>query len=157
MTAPAARSVPPTLTAIARARLDTCHPDIIRVVVAVANTFLIQVITGTRSREEQAAVFAAGRSRAQWPNSYHNQTPSLAVDLAPMVADPARPGRLTIDWNDLAGFQELADAMKHHAAAFGVPLEWGGDWKSFKDRPHFQLGKDHPDVAAWLATRQRRI
>ena len=21
----------------------------------------------------------------------------------------------------------------------GVPIEWGGDWRTFKDGPHFQL------------------
>jgi peptidoglycan L-alanyl-D-glutamate endopeptidase CwlK len=29
--------------------------------------------------------------------------------------------------------------MKTAAAAEGVPVEWGGDWRSFFDGPHFQL------------------
>ena len=29
--------------------------------------------------------------------------------------------------------------MKACAADLGVPLEWGGDWKTLKDGPHFQL------------------
>jgi peptidoglycan LD-endopeptidase CwlK len=157
MSAPVARAVPAALSAIARERLNTCHMDLIRVVVAVADALPIQVICGHRSRAEQDAAFNSRASKLQWPRSYHNQTPSLAVDLAPMKPDPARSGRLTIDWNDAAGFRDLADAMKRHAAAFGIPLEWGGDWKGFRDAPHFQLGRDHPDVAAWLATRAKGV
>ncbi|WP_049613866.1 M15 family metallopeptidase, partial [Yersinia pekkanenii] len=27
----------------------------------------------------------------------------------------------------------------------GVPIEWGGDWKTLKDGPHFQLPhKEYP-------------
>ena len=29
--------------------------------------------------------------------------------------------------------------MKAAAKKEGVLLEWGGDWKTFKDGPHFQL------------------
>ena len=31
----------------------------------------------------------------------------------------------------------LADAAA--AANLGTPIEWGGDWVSFKDGPHWQL------------------
>jgi peptidoglycan L-alanyl-D-glutamate endopeptidase CwlK len=30
--------------------------------------------------------------------------------------------------------------MKDAAEELEVDLEWGGDWKSFPDGPHFQLG-----------------
>lgn len=36
-------------------------------------------------------------------------------------------------------YAKLAKAMKQAAKELGVPLEWGSDWKSFKDGPHFQL------------------
>jgi peptidoglycan L-alanyl-D-glutamate endopeptidase CwlK len=29
--------------------------------------------------------------------------------------------------------------MKQAAMDLGVQIEWGGDWTSFKDGPHFQL------------------
>jgi peptidoglycan L-alanyl-D-glutamate endopeptidase CwlK len=65
-----------------------------------------------------------------------------AVDLAPwMMVD----GRMTIDWESDAGWEAVADAMKSSAYALNVPLEWGGDWKKFVDKPHFQLSRDtHP-------------
>ena len=35
--------------------------------------------------------------------------------------------------------------MKLAAEDIGIPLEWGGDWTSFKDGPHFQLPwRDYP-------------
>jgi len=55
-----------------------------------------------------------------------------AVDLAPLVGG-------AIPWDEWARFKELADVVKACAAELGVPVEWGGDWKTFKDGPHFQL------------------
>jgi peptidoglycan L-alanyl-D-glutamate endopeptidase CwlK len=35
--------------------------------------------------------------------------------------------------------------VKRAAQEVGVPVEWGGDWKSFKDGPHWQLPfKEYP-------------
>lgn len=36
-------------------------------------------------------------------------------------------------------YHKLADAMKQAAKELNVPIEWGGDWRTFKDGPHFQL------------------
>jgi peptidoglycan L-alanyl-D-glutamate endopeptidase CwlK len=48
-------------------------------------------------------------------------------------------GPVPLDWQDLAAFRRMADAMKRAAAAEGVPIVWGGDWKGFVDGPHFEL------------------
>ena len=60
------------------------------------------------------------------PNGY-----SHAVDVAAMLE-----GKLRWDW-PLYG--RIALAMKAAATKEGVPLEWGGDWRSFKDGPHDPL------------------
>ncbi|MGE8636345.1 MAG: M15 family metallopeptidase, partial [Achromobacter piechaudii] len=39
-------------------------------------------------------------------------------------------------------FADLAGVVKACAVELGVPVEWGGDWKSFKDEPHFQIPRD---------------
>ncbi|MBB1175118.1 M15 family peptidase, partial [Klebsiella pneumoniae] len=62
-----------------------------------------------------------------------------AVDLAPLVGG-------AIPWNDWEQFRRLADVVKACAAELGTPVEWGGDWKSLKDGPHFQLPR------GWTAT-----
>ncbi len=36
-------------------------------------------------------------------------------------------------------YEALASQVKAAAAAEGVLVEWGGDWRSFFDGPHFQL------------------
>ena len=35
--------------------------------------------------------------------------------------------------------QQISQAMKDAASKVGVGVNWGGDWKSFKDAPHFEL------------------
>jgi hypothetical protein len=51
-----------------------------------------------------------------------------AVDLVPYP----------VSW-DWKYFYPIAEAMKDAARELNVELEWGGDWKSFPDGPHFQL------------------
>lgn len=137
------------LSNVSRERLNTCHPDLIRLVEAVNAEMTVQVCCGVRTKAEQDAAFNGGQSKAAWPNSYHNQTPSLAVDLAPLIPSKTMPGRLTIDWSDLVAFAEMAALVKERARELSIEIEWGGDWRTFKDRPHFQLGREHPAVKAW--------
>lgn len=39
--------------------------------------------------------------------------------------------------------QRIAQAVKASAAAENVPLTWGGDFRTFKDAPHFELAGPH--------------
>lgn len=36
-------------------------------------------------------------------------------------------------------YEKIAQAFKQAAAELGIAIEWGGDWASLKDGPHFQL------------------
>lgn len=105
------------------------HPDLVRVVRRAAEITAIDFIVteGLRSQARQKQLVAAGASKTM--KSRH--LTGHAVDLAALVA-----GKVRWDWPLYA---KLAEAMKRAAAELGVPLEWGGDWKSFKDGPHFQL------------------
>ena len=145
MTASVARALSPA----SKDRLATCHPDLIRLVNAL--DVPVMVVCGYRGRAEQDAAFNGGQSKAAWPNSYHNQSPSLAVDLVPLTPSKALPGKMVIDWSDTAAFDALAATVKAKAGELGIPITWGGDFRAFKDRPHYQLGPDHPAVKAWLA------
>jgi peptidoglycan LD-endopeptidase CwlK len=40
---------------------------------------------------------------------------------------------------DAKKLTEVAKAMKQAAKELGVGIQWGGDWTSFVDRPHFEL------------------
>jgi peptidoglycan L-alanyl-D-glutamate endopeptidase CwlK len=116
-------------------RLEGVHPDLAEVVkLAVQRTAVdFTVIEGVRTPERQHELVAQGASQTQ--NSYHLKQADgygHAVDLAPLVGG-------AIPWEDWAKFRALADTVKACAAELGVPVEWGGDWKAFKDGPHFQI------------------
>lgn len=58
-----------------------------------------------------------------------------AVDLvAWIIVD--KKGTISWDWKY---YYIIEKAMKQAAKELEVPIEWGGDWKSFKDAPHWQL------------------
>jgi peptidoglycan L-alanyl-D-glutamate endopeptidase CwlK len=119
------------------ARLRGVHPDLVRVVQRCAadwkdpETGFI-VTCGVRTLEEQKVLKAKGASKTlrsrhiPAANGYAH-----AVDLAATVQ-----GQVRWDW---PLYDKIAKAMKAAAKAEKVPLEWGGDWVSFRDGPHFQL------------------
>ncbi len=58
----------------------------------------------------------------------HNSYPSKAFDIAFKKADGS------LDWSP-NNFKNFAAIVKKTSPL----VEWGGDWKSFKDLPHFQV------------------
>jgi peptidoglycan L-alanyl-D-glutamate endopeptidase CwlK len=118
-----------TLTARCGQRLAGVHPDLVRVVERAAKDGTkFRVIEGLRTMDRQAELVRAGKSQTM--RSRH--LTGHAVDLAAL--DEA--GRVT--WARPA-YEALASQVKAAAAAEGVLVEWGGDWRSFFDGPHFQL------------------
>jgi peptidoglycan L-alanyl-D-glutamate endopeptidase CwlK len=116
-------------------RLVGVHPDLVRVVrAAILNTktdFI--VVEGLRTVERQKELFAAGKSKTM--RSRH--LTGHAIDLAPLV-DLDGDGVSELSW-ERSHFYPIVDAMQASAAAAGVPIEWGGDWQTFIDMPHWQL------------------
>jgi peptidoglycan L-alanyl-D-glutamate endopeptidase CwlK len=88
------------------------------------------VIEGLRTIEKQKENVANGASQTM--NSRH--ITGHAVDLMPLDAD----GKAAFDWNL---YNQLAPAIKAAAALEGVAIVWGGDWKTLKDGPHFELDR----------------
>lgn len=88
------------------------------------------VIEGLRTLKRQKQLVASGASQTM--RSRH--LTGHAVDIAPYVGG-------TIRW-DWPLYDRLAVAVKQAAQEVGVPVEWGGDWRSFKDGPHWQLPWD---------------
>jgi peptidoglycan L-alanyl-D-glutamate endopeptidase CwlK len=113
--------------------LQDVHPDLQRVVRLALTLSPIDfaVIEGRRSLERQRALIDSGASRTL--NSRH--LTGHAVDLAPWV-------NRTIPWDNWSSFATLAKVMKQAAHQYNVPLVWGGDWKTFKDGPHFELPRE---------------
>ncbi|HEB77542.1 MAG TPA: M15 family peptidase [Methylothermaceae bacterium] len=114
-------------------RLEGVHPDLVRVVKHAIEITPVDftVIEGRRSKARQRQLVKIGASRTM--RSRH--LTGHAVDLAPWV-----DGTVRWDW---PLFYPIAKAMKQAAKELDVKIRWGGDWKHFKDGPHFQLQWKH--------------
>lgn len=104
------------------------HPDLVRVVEMAAQCCEVPIVVteGLRTRERQAVLKAAGKS---WTLNSRHLT-GHAVDLV----DGDNYGY------DVPDLDRIAKAMKGAAEELGIPIVWGGDWKS-KDTPHFELDR----------------
>jgi peptidoglycan L-alanyl-D-glutamate endopeptidase CwlK len=125
------------LTETSKKRLKGVHPDLVRVVNRCAadwkdaETGFI-VTCGVRTMDEQIELKAKGATRTLRSRHIPGANGfSHAVDLACTIK-----GQVRWDW---PLYDKLAKAMKAAAKAEKVAIEWGGDWASFKDGPHFQL------------------
>lgn len=108
--------------------LEGVHPDLVAVA-KLAITLSKQdfsVGEGLRSVDRQKKLLASGKSTTM--NSRH--ITGHAVDLFPYP----------VSW-DWKYFYPIAEAMKAAATELNIDLQWGGDWKSFPDGPHFQLSR----------------
>ena len=90
-----------------------------------------RIISGTRSYTEQNTLFRQGRfgnpgpivTRARGGQSWHNF--GLAWDIG-IFKNGAYVTR-DADYNKVSGAGKVAG------------VEWGGDWKTFRDNPHYQI------------------
>ena len=133
-----------------RARLDTCHDNLQLLFEEVVKTFDCTIVSGYRTREEQAALYAQGRDkpgsivtqkdgvvRLSNHQGIDGEEPSFAVDAVPYP----------IDWNDTERMVYFAGYVKGVASRMGIKIRWGGDWDSdtetdderFRDLPHYEL------------------
>ncbi|PZU74553.1 MAG: peptidase M15 [Brevundimonas sp.] len=119
------------LSARSRARLSGVHPALIAVVErAIARTSVdFMIVEGLRTPERQAVLVRAGASRTL--KSRH--LTGHAVDVAALV-----DGQVRWDW-PLYG--RIAEAFKTAALELKVPIVWGGDWRTLRDGPHFELDR----------------
>ena len=124
-----AHHLPFELSALSRRRLLGVHPDLVRCVeraIQITDVDFL-VVEGVRNIKRQKELVAKGASRTM--NSRH--LTGHAVDLCAIAGDRLLWGQ------PQAG--QVAEAMKQAASEFGIALEWGGNWQSFVDTPHFQL------------------
>lgn len=123
------------LSAQSEKNLIGVHPDLVLVVrEAIKITDIdFKVLEGVRSIKRQHEMMKIGAS--QILNSRH--LTGHAVDLVALY-----DGKAAWDW---PLYYILGECMKTAAKSVSVKIEWGGDWKKFKDGPHFQLPwKDYP-------------
>jgi len=109
-------------------------------ILAKAFGYEYKAISGNRTWEEQAKLYAQGRTTpgkivTNAKAGYSNHNFGLAVDMGVFkdgkYLDGSKPSEAE------AFHRKAADIAKKYN------IEWGGDWKSFKDYPHFEykIGK----------------
>ena len=119
--------------------LKGIHPDLRRVIdrALQESPLDFSVIEGLRTKERQRKLVASGASKTM--NSRH--ITGHAVDLLPIG-----PNGPAFDW---PLYHKLGPAVKAAAEVEGVAIAWGGDWRSFKDGPHFQLSHKVYPASEW--------
>lgn len=112
-------------------RMQGVHPDLVKVVLLAIQLTEVDfgVTEGMRTIDKQREYFAKGASKTM--NSRH--ITGHAVDLVAYIGSEVR-------W-DWPLYHKIADAMKRAANSLNVPIIWGGDWRSFRDGPHFELDR----------------
>ena len=110
--------------------VNTCRNEIILLFHEVLKEKDHSVICGHRGRKEQEEAFNNGFSKAHFGQSKHNSLPSNAADVLPYPFN---------GWDDIEQFEILAEVVKRKAKELGINIKWGGDFKNFKDYPHWEL------------------
>jgi peptidoglycan L-alanyl-D-glutamate endopeptidase CwlK len=97
--------------------------------------FEYKAISGNRTFEEQAKLYAQGRSSSgkivtNAKPGFSNHNFGIAVDMGVF-----RNGKYLDELNP-----SDAESFHRKAAQIGEKynIEWGGNWKTFKDYPHFE-------------------
>ncbi len=132
---------------ITQERLALLHPKVREDVTKVINEIekaltgraQIRIVQGLRTIPEQDALYAQGRTKpgkivtnARGGSSYHNY--GLAVDFALLIDGKTISWDMKTDWDGdkVADWTEVVKIFQKYG------WEWGGNWKSLKDYPHFQ-------------------
>ena len=97
---------------------------------AAAAGIAIKIISGTRSYEEQNALYEQGRTQpgrivTNARGGYSNHNFGIAFDIGVFEG-----GRYL---DESPAYQAVGALGKQ------LGLDWGGDWRSIQDEPHFEL------------------
>lgn len=119
------------LGTVSKNNLKGVHPDLVKVVEkAITLTEIdFRVTEGLRSKTRQIELVNKGASKTL--NSRH--ITGHAVDVVALIG-----GSVRWDW---PLYDKIAKAFKQSAKELNIPIVWGGDWKTFKDGPHFELDR----------------
>lgn len=112
-----------------QSKLLDVHPDLVSVATRALELSPVDfsITEGIRTRERQAELFAANKSKTLASRHLTGH----AIDVAAVV-----DGNVSWHWEL---YEQIAAAFKQAASELNIPIEWGGDWPRFRDGPHFQL------------------
>lgn len=130
-----------------KARIEVLHPSVRCEVTNIINECekaltgraKVRVTQGLRTDAEQTTLYAQGRTtpgkivtNAKAGQSIHNY--GFAVDICLIIDGVTASWDTKTDWDGdkKADWMEIVEIFKKHG------WEWGGDWNTFKDMPHFE-------------------
>lgn len=110
-------------------RLEGVNQDLVDVVHRASELSPVRFIIteGIRTIQRQTELVARGASKTMASKHITGR----AIDVAAVVN-----GKVTWEWKYYA---QIAVAFKKAAEELDTRIRWGGDWKYFKDGPHFEL------------------
>lgn len=132
---------------ITQKRIQKLHPvvrdEVLKIItdcdLALTGRAKIRITQGLRTFDEQAKLYAQGRTtpgkkvtNAKAGQSIHNY--GLAVDMCLMIDGKDVSWDTAKDWDNdrTADWYECVRIFAKHG------WNWGGNWKTFKDLPHFE-------------------
>lgn len=109
--------------------LQGVNPDLVKVTRRALEISEVDfgITEGLRSRYRQKQLVATGKSQTM--NSRH--LTGHAVDVVAYIGS-----QVSWEW---PLYEKIAAAFRQASRELNIPVEWGGDWKTLKDGPHFQL------------------
>lgn len=138
-------------------KLKGVHPDVVKVFKeAIKNSpYDFRITHGVRTAEEQNKLYQLGRtikgSKVTNCDGYvkkSNHQPKVdgygyAVDIfiCGYVKDGKYIKTTSQEGYEYSKLKAVAEHVKAVAKKLNINISWGGDWKSFKDYPHFELRK----------------
>ena len=113
-------------------RLSTCDnrlQDLANMMLS-RSEFDLSITCGYRGEKEQNEAFEEGKSKAKFGQSKHNIRPSQAIDIVPYP----------VNWDSKdPRWTEMALNAMWCSGKLGFEIVWGGNFKNFKDLPHFEI------------------
>jgi peptidoglycan L-alanyl-D-glutamate endopeptidase CwlK len=106
--------------------------DIIKLALQITKVdFGIPITGGLRTVEQQQELYRQEKSQCDGIIAKSNHQTGNAFDVFAYV-----DGKASWDIDDL---NEVATAILAAASQLEIQLTWGGHWKNFVDRPHFEI------------------
>ncbi len=132
---------------VSKNRITMLHPsvrnEVIKIIeecdAALNGRAKIRITQGLRTFKEQDGLYAIGRTlpgkkvtNAKAGQSIHNY--GLAVDICLMIDGKIASWDTVKDWDN----DKVADWYECVKIFAKYGWDWGGNWKTFKDLPHFE-------------------